>query len=474
MKNRPYLSTSKARIPAGYACVITALLFLLMLTVPSAAMIYTLDDLYRSVLERNETIKIAEEDLSLSETDKAKARAVLLPTLSAFGTHRQYSEKKTQLGFLLQPDYTQDWGLRLDQTISLSGREYTAYRSALDGIQKSRHDLDAVKEDLLEQVSNEYYTLLRAHKGVDIARADVERLTKYREAAKVRLEVGEITKTILLRAEAELAGSESDLISAENILRIARTRLAETARLKGEFDIAEPDKPLDIKALEETFVHDIPFNKECALVMLDCLKNEAMIRRAEIRSLEMDRKIAEDNVTYAKGTYWPDLSVEGVYSRQENEPSSSFGIDERLYGGLRLDFPFFEGGLKKAEVSEARAKLRQAEYRISDRESSISTEVENSYYTVKTAVSVLTKRHAEVEYAEHNFNAVTKQFQHGLADGIDVIDANTLLVTSERERANAEFTYRLALLRLQRSTGTLLEKVTTRLFESSADPEDVP
>lgn len=438
----------------------------------ASAEVFTLNDLFRSALQRSETIKIAEEDLYLSRLEKDKALSVLLPTLSAFGSHTRYSEKKTQLTFLLQPDYTNEWGLRLDQSLSLSGREYTAYTIARDGILKSTHDLTAVRELHLLKISRQYYTLLTAKKAVEIAKANVERLTKYRDAARIRLKVGEVTKTVLLRAEAELAGAESDLIKSENNMRIATVLLAKSAGIDGEYDVAEPRSVLDFNDLEHRFLDHIFLKNECAGSKLDCLKAEALSERAEIKSLEVEKKIANDNISYAKGSYWPDISIEGVYFREKNEPQSAFGLNERIYGGVRVDFPFFEGGLRKAEVSDARAKLRQAQYSLSDLKRTILSEVENSYLFVKTEASVLTKLKAEVKYAEDNYNSITKQFKHGLADSIDVIDANTLLVTSERELTRAEFTYRLSILELQHSAGNLTESVINRQAPDYSGTDD--
>jgi outer membrane protein len=296
-----------------------------------------------------------------------------------------------------------------------------------------------------------YYTVLAENKGLEIAAANEQRLTKHRDAAKKRLEAGVAIKTVLLRAEAELAGAQSDLIRAGNSLKIAKTRLARRAGLNGDFDIKEPvqGKELDLGLLVG----------ECGLAVIDCLKEAALSERAEIRSMSVQKDTAEDKVKFAKGAYWPSLSVEGVYIREENEPASTFGLDERIYGVLRLDFPFFEGGLRRAEVGEARARLRQTEYGLSELRRQINVEVENSYLIFITQGAVLNRLRAEVEYALDNFNAVTKQFRHGLADNIDVIDANTLLATSQRELANSEYFYQLAFIRLQRSIGTLLTSV---------------
>jgi outer membrane protein len=422
--------------------------------------IYSLDDLYRLALERSETIKIAEEDFSLSRFEKDRALSHLLPTFSAFGEHTRYNEEKRQTGFLLQPDYTNEWGLKLNETLSLGGREFTSYRISKEGVKKSGFDLHAIKEGYLYDIATQYYIVLRAERGLEIAAANVERLTKHREASKRRLEVGEATKTVLLRAEAELAGAQSDLIKAESDLKIGKTILAKTVGISGNYEVSEPRAGVDYKLPADALLAIEIITQECKLTTTDCLKEIALSERAEIKSLTIQKDIANDEVKAAQSSYWPDLSIEGVYVRQENEPSSSFELNERIYGGVRLDFPFFEWGRKRAEVGTARGRLKQAEYGLRDLENTIKREVENSYYIFIREGSVLKHLQAELEFARENYESITKQFQYGLADSIDAIDANTLLVTSERDLVNAEYIYQLSLLRLKRVTGILLKEVT--------------
>jgi outer membrane protein len=448
---------------------------ILLVSVPYSlsAKEYSLDELFKLALQRSETIKIAEEDLYISERGKDKALAGLFPTLSAFGNHTRYSEEKRQLTFLLQPEYTNEWGLRLDQSLSLSGREFTAFKIAKDNIIKSRFDLNAVKEWYLLSVASAYYDVLKTNKALEIANANVERLTKHRDAAKIRLKVGEVTKTALLRAQAELAGAQSDLIKAENNLRLAKAILARTVGISEDYNVKDEGSGVSPprfapayrlsgreRSREGQELEDL--TGDCKLSTIDCLKEVAFTERAAIKALTIQKKIAEDEVRYAKGSYWPTLSIEGVYFREENEPSSSFGLDERIYGGLKLDFPFFEGGLRRAEVREVKAKLRQAELSLADLKNTINVEVESSYLDLITESGILTKLQAEVEYASDNYNAVSKQFEYGLADSIDVMDANTLLVTAERELANAKYNYQLSILKLKRATGTLLKTVISK------------
>ncbi len=438
-------------------------LYAMLMLIPCSlyAEVYSLNDLFVSALQKSEVIKIAEEDINISERGKDKVLSQFSPTLSAFGEHTRYTKEKFRSTTLLQPNFTNEWGVSIDQTLSLSGKEFTALRKAKKGIEKSRLDLDSVKEDYLLNIASQYYLALRANREVEIAGANLERLTKHRDASKKRLEVGEATKTVLLRAEAELAGAQSEMIMAENDLKISKTRLAKTAGISGSYDLKEPEPGIDRESTVQDSINREFLIEECGQSTLECLREMAFSNRAEIKSMAVRKKMAEDEVQFRKGSYWPDLSLEGVYVKQENEPSTSFGLEERMYGVVKLDIPIFEGGLTRAEVSEARAKLRQTEYSLSDLKKAIAVEVENSYLIVTTEASVLEHIKAESEYAQDNYNVITKQFEFGLSDSIDVIDANTLLVTSERKLVNTEYVYKLAILRLKRVTGMLLSSVTS-------------
>ncbi|MBI5027204.1 MAG: TolC family protein [Nitrospirae bacterium] len=421
---------------------------------------YSLDDLYRIALERAERIKLSEEDLYIAERGKDKAVSALLPKLSAFGNYTKYSEdKRSSTGSVIQPDDSTSWGLRLDQSLSISGRELTAFKISKGNIEKNRYDLYAVREAYLFNVASAYYDVLRAKKAVDIAKANVERLTKHRDAAAIRLKVGEVTKTALLRAEAELSGAQSELIRAENNLKLAKAILARVVGIEGEYDVRESLQ----SSVGSPQSFDFSFlTADCRLSTGDCFKQTAFKERAEVRSGEIQKRIAEDQVRYTKGAYWPTLSIEGVYSRKDEEPASAFLNKESIYGGLRLNFPFFEGGLRKAEVREAEAKQRQSELLYEDLKKTISIEVDNAYLDLTTQKGILKSLEDQLAFARDNYNAISKQFEFGLANSIDVMDANTLLVTAERQFSDAMYNYQLSILRLQRTTGTLLKTVISQ------------
>lgn len=408
---------------------------------------YSLDDLYRIALEKAPQIKMAEEDLYLAEQGKDKARAVLFPKSTAYGNYTAYSQSKEFSFGVIQPDNTVTRGLRIDQSLSLSGREFTALEIAKGNIEKTRYDFTAVKEEYLLQVAAAYYDFLRTNKAVEIAKANIERLTRHRDAAQTRLRVGEITKTALLRAEAELSGAQSEEIKAKNSRESAKAYLARLVGLSGDYAVHEIDDVVERKSVGTA----------------SALKKIAETERTELKALEKQKELLAKQIKYTEGAFWPTVSVEGVYNRQDDDPESNSMNPETIYGGVTLNFLFSDGGLRKAEKREAEAIYRKADLAINEEKKVIELEVENAWLNINTLQGIIEKFQDQLVYAEDNYKSVTKQFEFGVANSIDVMDANTLYVTAQRQLSDARYNYQLALLQIEQATGIFLKNLVGQL-----------
>jgi outer membrane protein len=423
-------------------------LMLLLWGSPSTAAEYTLEDLYRIGMQKSEKVRISSENVEIADTGKYKALSALLPKATAFGAYTNYSEdKRGPSGSLIQPDTQSNWGMRIDETLSLSGREFKSYSLSKDNVEKSRFDFRSFQEDFLLTLSLAYFEFLKARKGLEIADSNVERLTKYREAARTRLKAGEITKTTVLRAEGELSGALSDQIKARNYYESSRVYLARIAGIERDFQIRE-------------ILVD-----ERETPSLDVLKENALKRRPDVKSIETQVQISEKQVDVTRGAYWPSLTVAGVYSGTEQSPETASYNKESVWGAVTLNFPIFEGGLRRAEVRESESRYRQAEFQYRDFVKSVNVEVENTYLDLIAQKGIYKSAQDQLAYAEDNIRAVAKQFEFGLASSLDVIDANNLLISAQKLMADATYNYQFFILRLQRVTGySLMDYVagTTR------------
>lgn len=411
---------------------------------------YTIIDLFSIALKKAEKVRVAEENIKISEEFKNKAMAGFLPTITAYGRYTQYSESKIVNNQIVQPDISRLWGITIEERLSLGGREFFAYSSAKDSLKKTEFEVYSFKEQYLLKVAQDIYGYLKAKRVLEIAEANLERIRKHRDAARIRLKVGEVTKTDVLRAEAELSGAEADVISAKNSLRIAKSILARDVGIEGDFEILEQK-----------------LNDPYLALSFDSIKAFAKEQRVEIKAAMLSKEISKKNVSYATGSFFPYFSLSATYQRLHQDPSNQFTNKESKYAIASINFPIFEGGLRKAELSEAKAKLRQAELQYEDIVKEILHDVESAYYGYLTFKDTLKSLMDEVTYARENFNSVSKQYQHGLANSIDVTDANTFLVTAEKKLMEAHYNYQLSILRLRQATGTLLKALMDNEIVSS-------
>jgi outer membrane protein len=440
--------------------LINCLLVLLLWASPSGilAQEYSLDDLYRAALQTAEKIKISEENILIAEAGKSKALSYLLPRLTTFASFTDFTEAKysgpgtipipggniTLPGTLIQPQTAGAWGIRLDENLSLSGREFTALQISKENLKKNRLDTYTVKEDYLLAVAFAYYNVLKAEKNLDIADANVERLSTYRTAADKRLRVGEATRTVLLRAEAELSGALSDRMMAKNSLELS---MAQLKRIVGLRDNVQLKK-------------EPPASRDVASV--DVFLATALTERPDLQGLEIQKKMAERQVRYASGAHWPSLSVSGVYSGLDQSPAAGTINRESIYAGVALNFPIFEGGLRLAEVKEARSKEKQSGFLYDDMKKTIEIDVQAAYLDLMTQKATLKFLEDQLVFAKDNYQAVSRQFEFGLAQSVDIMDANTLLVTAERKISDAGYNYQMAVMRMKKATGVLLKEILAK------------
>lgn len=408
---------------------------------------YTIYDMYRIALKRAERIKISEENLQLAELDREKALSVLFPGLTAFGDYTRYSQEETAGDFTIQPESRASWGFKAGQSFTLNGKELIALKIAEEIIEKRTFDVNSAREAYLFLVAEAYFGVLKAQKRVEIGVANVNRLKTYKEAVSARLKVEAVTRTALFRSEAELSSARAALIRAENLLKLQESILSRLVGLETDFRLIEPD--VKVSAVSEN--------------QLGMLKQEAYEVRSELKALGKQKTIAENQVRFNRSDYWPKVSLEGMYVNYDQNPGSGFTPDDSLSLTLGLRFSLYDGGLRSARIKEALTQKRMADLALADQKKQINVEIEAALLDMATQKGVYESVKDELTFARENYKAVTRQFDHGLSNSVDVMDANTVLVTSEVKLSEAYYNYQLAQVKLDRSRGTFLKRIIKQL-----------
>ena len=405
---------------------------------------YTLKQLCKVANDNAETIQIARENTYIAEQDKKRAQSVLIPTASLYGSYLNYKNDDS---------YTPDvntLGGKLTQSFTLNGKELIAYDVSKKNIEKAKFSEQAIRSDYIFQVAQAYIQALNLKRLVTVADAEVKRLDTYKESVDEKLSVGSVTKTALYRAQAELSKAKTNQIVAKNNVQTAKAGIVRLTGIEDTFSI--PDE--DIKAVDNfsTTFEDI--------------KTRALEERYEVQEAAKDVEIARRTIAYERGGYWPRIELEGGYREKDIDYDTTGGTrdeydTEEAYIQAQLVFTLYDGGLRGAQVRQAAARLRQAKQFLANEKKAVILESKQSFLEFSTAKSTLTNLADEVKSAEENFNAVQMQFKYGMADSIDIMDANTLLVDAQRRISNARSSFYLSILKIIYTQGKILDYFLT-------------
>jgi outer membrane protein len=285
-----------------------------------------------------------------------------------------------------------------------------------------------------------YYDALKGAKEIEIKEAALKRAHERKRVAAARLEVGAVVRSALLRAEAEVAGAEAALIKARSRLEDSLNLLKRLMGVKGSIWLIEPAKA------------------RLPAAGIDELIETAFARRLDLRQTGLDKEIARESINQARGSFLPKLTLDGRYIWRDQDPKTTFFQSESVSASLTLTYPIFEGGLRRAELSQARSLSREAALKMLGLKRDVELEVRASYNRMEAIQALIKSYRKQLSFAREDYKMVFEQFRFGLATTVDVIDSDTELILAESSLFGGIYDLQLAILELKYSVGILLQE----------------
>lgn len=367
----------------------------------------TLKESFEAAKTNMESIKRAQTVVTQSEELKNQARAALLPNLSAVGTHTNIDAPETSgnSAFTLTRQYSA--ALRLSQPI-LRGGTLSAYDYAKENILLAKFREDSTELGLYQLVINSYYNLSIAQRD----KKNVEELLKFsRERVKEirgRTDIGRSRKGELVEAEAQLLTAESQY--QQTLIRLTQA--------EQNFEFYTNLAPQEIGPLGE-----LPKVPSTLSELKQMLKS-----RPDIQAAVQETKLADKQVSIAKGGHYPtlDLTANYYFDRTGVLASSDWDL------GFALVIPLYQGGDVQASVRQAVAGKRIAElnsaetFRAAERDLSINYQ---NILQLQEQLKVLKKALAKAEEA---YLLSKKDYKFGQVTNLDVLQSLNLFIETKR------------------------------------------
>ncbi len=384
-------------------------------------------------------------DYVASQQRVNQALAPLLPQLTGIGSYGRARLLSTITGDASYADYGST-SVTASQLLWDFGRTWAAKDVAKSNAQALKEVLEAQKLDIAQLVKTQYFTLLLSKRLVQVNLAALDRAEVNLRSAQGFFQVGTQPKSFVTRAEVDVANGRVNVIRAQNAVNLARVALNTAMGIA----VNAPTEVKDLLAYQQ-----FPTNR-------DLLIGEALRNRPEYRQVKAQAEASEASVRQTFRDFFPNLTGSGTYgiAGVTGIPSSSSrgtsGFTD--YGnqwnvGLSLNWSIFDGGGKIARYKEAKANLEASQARVRDAELQIWQNVEQSYLNLGEAEERIGAAQKAVESAEENYQLARGRFDAGVANIIELTDAQLALTQAQSDEAQALSDYHIAIARLERALG---------------------
>jgi outer membrane protein TolC len=417
-------------------------------TEPAPGEPLTIDRALALALQRNEGLKVNEEQLRESQANVSGAKAAFLPNLNL-----NFNYTPTQASPLLRipagafgpneqtfrANFVRENVVRFDiqQPLYTGGRLENAFGAEAALQEASRLSLDRAKQTLQLHVYETFYSALLNDQGIRVNEDGVSIAERHLELAKVRFDAGSAARLDVLRAEVELANSRAKLIRARSAAAVSRQSLRTVLSLP-------ENEPLRLAGSLE----DVPSVPDA-----DTLR-AALLRRADVEAFGQQKEAAERTVSLAMAEVKPTVSVGGNLQYQEDGLSSLLQGTNRSYQfGLTVNVPLFAAPGVAAKKAAASARVNQADHGAKATLDGARLELASSSTELEASKEIVATQQKAVELARESLSIAEVSYENGVITTTELNDARLSLLETEWELMQAKYSQILAAARTRHAAG---------------------
>lgn len=435
-------------------CII--FLFLIFTNLPSEGQIRTFseDESIKTAIENSRELKIAESRIKGNKAKEDENGSLFFPQLKFTAGYTRLSKVDpfvinvpfSPLPVKISDALLNSYNFRLSLTQPLfTGNRLTSlkYSASFSG-KASEEEFEAEKNNVAASVRSAYWNFYKAKLIKEIAGENVAKSGLHVTDTRNFMINGLATVSDLLKLEVQLSNANLQLLEASNNLELSRISFNKTLGipLESETDIEISDKEF----------RDVNLD-------LKQLLNEAFSNRSELKSSDYKLKSFESNIKTAKSFYFPYIYLGAGYTyanpNSRLQPQTN-RFDGTWDAGIFLSWDIWNWGNTSAQVIQSEQMLVQGRLNRQQLKEAIELEINQNYLNLNFLKEKIIVSAKTIEQSEENYRVIREKYNSQLATSTELADAETLLFQAKTNYANAETDYRIALIKLYRSTGRKL------------------
>jgi outer membrane protein len=424
--------------------ILLTLLFVGAMTwaTPGLAMDYqalSLEDCLSLARQHNPALAASREKVQELVADYQAARSKFFPRLVLLSYYDRVPPNRFTSGALTNQELFKREGYTAvtGKQIVFDGlKTYFNTQAAKQGTQAQKQEVQRTADELGYTVTEAFYRLIEAKENLRVAQEALQQRQEFSKLTEAFYKAGKVTNLDFVRAQSQVSEAEQARVEAENAIRLAREILARTLGLQEQVRV-------DIRGqLPQQFA---------AAGDLEGLWQEALKQNPEIKRLDLELAQSQTLIKAARGSYFPEVSLQAVGDTRHRDLG---GTKPEWLAGVFMEYPFFEGGLTRAQVAKATSQSTQLLEKKRDRLNGLKVDLTSAWKDQENARQGVAATKKTVATNEEAYASAQALYRHGKAIGLDVLQAQVDLTGSRFSLIRYAVAYEIGKARLKQITGS--------------------
>ena len=387
-------------------------------------------------LNESQTIKVADLEVKKTDYSKKEVLANLFPAIDFTGAYQRSIELQSMsmnMGGMTQTikmGTDNNWNLGFSASMPLINASLWKSIGLSDSqILQSLESARASRLDLVNNVNKAYYSLLLAIDSREVIRQNYELAKLNAEIYERQFKAGTASEYDMLRSQVQVTNVEPELLQADIAVRQCQLQLAV---LMGIEPTATLMPTLGLRDMQQTMYGYY-------------LGNDRSLRdNTSLRSLDISRKLAEQNVSLQKLAWVPTLAASfnlNWNAMSNGNPFANQHFNPYSNVGVALQIPIFHGGAKYQKLRQAKLQLTQLNLQRETLVNSLNMQVDLALDNINRQVNQIESSEQGMKTAAKAREIMQKSFEIGAATYLNLRDSEMALTSAQLAYYQAIYNY---------------------------------
>jgi len=312
------------------------------------------------------------------------------------------------------------YGATAQQTLFNGFQTANRTRAAESQVSSAREGLRILEQTVLLTAAATYMDVLRDTASLEVQRSNVRVLQETLKQTRDRFEVGEVTRTDVAQAEAQLAAGQSAMLAAESTLNTSRANYRQVIGVE----------PVNLSAgspVDRFIPRTLPAATE-----------QGLVENPNVTAAMYGIDVAFLQVKISEGALYPTLVAQAQVQQGsfiQNIATPQFWTASAI-GTLTV--PVYQGGQEFSLIRQSKETLAQQRLNLELVRSQTRQQVVQAWGQNEAAKAQVKAANSQVYSSEVALNGVREEARVGQRTTLDVLNAQQALVNARIALVNAQ------------------------------------